>query len=337
MDISTRNKILIISIVAFLTLFLIWHYIGVILSSAIISYLCLPFLKRSDRFVSRRTSSLILCMVVAILIIITVNRVMNFFLTSTDEIIRTLTFYSDRISEGLNAYTGYPVLGELLSKLLIQIGELIPPLILTTSTKIVRLLPDVLINLAIFLMGLFYFSKDGEYLVISLKKVVPDEWKEFIDALIFRGHLTLDGVIKSWFAIALFKTIVSFIGFYILGFSRPVLMGIVVGILELIPVIGPYIFWMTLVLIEILQFNYLIALLTFLFGLIFLTIIPDFYLKPKITAEEAEVNTMLIFIGFFAGITVFGISGIVLGPVILSLAKEVLDILKSSEELESEI
>ncbi len=57
------------------------------------------------------------------------------------------------------------------------------------------------------------------------------------------------------------------------------------------------------------------------FGIIFLTLIPDLYIRPKLVARGSEIHPLLFIIGFFGGELIFGLKGVIIGPLILGLAQ----------------
>ncbi|PSH00922.1 MAG: hypothetical protein BRC30_00940 [Nanohaloarchaea archaeon SW_7_46_7] len=64
--------------------------------------------------------------------------------------------------------------------------------------------------------------------------------------------------------------------------------------------------------------------LILIYGIIFLQILPEIFLRPYVGSKSLDEHPLIIFIGFLAGPLVLGLKGLILGPLILILTKEFL-------------
>ncbi|MFB6114757.1 MAG: AI-2E family transporter [Candidatus Nanohalobium sp.] len=64
--------------------------------------------------------------------------------------------------------------------------------------------------------------------------------------------------------------------------------------------------------------------LILIYGIIFLQIMPEIFLRPYVGSKSLDEHPLIIFLGFIAGPLVLGLKGLILGPLILILTKEFL-------------
>jgi len=115
------------------------------------------------------------------------------------------------------------------------------------------------------------------------------------------------------------------IGFYIFGIESAIFWGVVMTIFALLPLIGPAIVWIpaaSLLLINGIILNSYwgmgVGVGLFLYGL-FIISTSDNILRMKLVGDKAEVHPLTVLVGIIGGINLFGLTGIFIGPIALSL------------------
>ncbi len=105
--------------------------------------------------------------------------------------------------------------------------------------------------------------------------------------------------------------------FSVLGLNSPILWGCIMGILAFLPIFG-----IGLVMIPaalILAFNERITAGIFLFVFyLFLSFSVEYLLKPKLVGDQVHMHTLLVFLSIIGGLNVYGILGIIYGPLIVT-------------------
>lgn len=190
-------------------------------------------------------------------------------------------------------------------------------------------LPHYLIEILLIPFVTFYLLSDRHHIynhVIILSS--ESLWKKLIDKIdeifygIFMGH----------FFVAIIAGIIATIGFLVLGVPYAFFLGFVAMIAAFLPIVGASTVAFTLCIIYILTGEYTKAIEIFVFSVIFLVIFIDFVVRPRVVAATTRIHPILVVLGFTGGPFTFGVAGFVLGPVILGIAKAVVDVL--SEEME---
>ena len=140
----------------------------------------------------------------------------------------------------------------------------------------------------------------------------------------------VDSTVKSLFygeiAISLIEAIVASIGFYLIGVDSPLIWGIIVGFVALLPAIGPTIIWAPMAIIYFLLGDITTSILVGLFGLLILTISLDTIARAKILGLQGHIHPIIILVGVLGGLAAFGVIGLIIGPLILVLLELTLEI-----------
>lgn len=182
------------------------------------------------------------------------------------------------------------------------------------SISAVSHIPNFLINIVLSFMSAFFFVKD-KYVIKALfqKEQVIKLTKRF--SILRTGLLTtLSGYIKAQLTIMTVIATICILGLTIMGNPYAIIIGIFMSVVDVFPVLGlgtvlwPWIFYSFIV-----QNNsqaiglciiYIVGLLT------------RQVLEPKIFGEHIGVHPLLTLMSIYIGLKVFGIIGLLLGPVI---------------------
>ena len=134
-------------------------------------------------------------------------------------------------------------------------------------------------------------------------------------------HATLYGT----FAMAVVQGTLGGLMFWWLGLPAPLLWGIVMGLLSVVPVLGAFVVWIPAAIFLVLEGSGGKALLLTLWGVIVVGGI-DNLLYPMLVGKRLKMHTVLAFISIVGGLIVFGPSGLILGPVIFTVTRLLLEI-----------
>ena len=167
--------------------------------------------------------------------------------------------------------------------------------ILNYSVKFVSKFANITLDLFILVCSVFYFVRDGD------------------KCLIFYGHFLTSVIIG----------IFGCIGYSLLGYPFGIFLGVLTGILQLIPVFGPWPIYWALFFIDVASGNYVRAVIVLFFGFFLSTV--DMYIRPALSSHYADIHPLILLIGFLAGPLVYGIVGFIIGPLVLGITYAVLD------------
>jgi predicted PurR-regulated permease PerM len=118
--------------------------------------------------------------------------------------------------------------------------------------------------------------------------------------------------------------------FWVLGIGAPVLWGIVMAFLSLLPVLGAWMVWVPAAIYLVAVGSYIKAAILLGVGVVVISMI-DNVLRPILLSGRAQMNGLLVFISILGGIAAFGLLGIVLGPILVALGSAVLEFYTAEE------
>ena len=130
----------------------------------------------------------------------------------------------------------------------------------------------------------------------------------------------VDAFVYVTLFIGLVQALVAGFGFYMFEIGYPLMAGLVAGLLSLLPVVGPYALYLIVSLILFAAGDTMTAVGLALYGIIIGSIL-DYSLRPMLLSKKARLHPLIIFVGVFGGISILGLIGIIIGPIILSIAQ----------------
>jgi predicted PurR-regulated permease PerM len=171
---------------------------------------------------------------------------------------------------------------------------------------------------------MFYFFRDGPLLVRKLKYFSPlaDNYEE---DLIGRFLSVSRATLKGTLLVALLKGTLGGLTFWAFGIQAPVLWGVVMVFLSVLPIIGPWIVMYPAALILLLNGEVWAGISVFLIATLVIASL-DNLLEPILIGREAGMHDLLVFFSMLGGIGVFGVMGFIVGPVIAALFFTLLEI-----------
>ncbi len=168
----------------------------------------------------------------------------------------------------------------------------------------------VLILVAYFLL----IEMDG--LIDFLKKLspLPDDQAD----LLMTKFMEISGVILVGNGLSgLFQGTVGGIFFAILGLKSPVLWGAVMAVVAFLPIFGIGLILLPTAVILLLNGSVTLAVVTVVFYMV-LSFSVEYLVKPKFVGSQVKMHTLLVFLAIIGGMSLFGVLGIIYGPLIVT-------------------
>lgn len=182
----------------------------------------------------------------------------------------------------------------------------------------------VVTGLLITLFLLFYFFRDQEIILGSLRRSFPLSPRE--NEKVFRNvRDAIYAIVYGTLMLALLQGVLGGLMFWILGLPSPLLWGTVMAILAVLPVLGAAIVWIPAALFLLVEGSPEKALILVAWGCLAIGLI-DNLLYPLVVKNRLRMHTVPVFIAVIGGLVTFGAAGIVLGPVILAITVVLADV-----------
>lgn len=193
----------------------------------------------------------------------------------------------------------------------------------TTGAGFVRGSVVELVSVLLTFYLLFFLLRDRRAAVSALRTSLPLSSAE-MDRMLHRVGDTLHATIYGTLIVASVQGFLGGLMFWFLGLSAPLLWGVVMGLLAIIPILGAFVVWIPATLFLAAE-RWWQALILALWGVIVVGTI-DNLLRPILVGRRLQLPTVLAFISVVGGIAVFGSSGLILGPVALTVTMVLLEI-----------
>jgi len=181
------------------------------------------------------------------------------------------------------------------------------------------------LSLAVAFFTLFFLFRDGHRIQQRTEAILPLTGQQE-RKLVTRAHETIIASVYGGLAVGLAQGSLTGLALWILGLSSPVLWGLVAAMASLIPFVGTGIVWGPATLVLLLQGHWLKAVFLLGWGAAVVAQV-DFVLRQYVVSGRARMDNLLIFFALIGGIRAFGVMGIFIGPVVISISIAVVDML----------
>ena len=237
----------------------------------------------------------------------------------------------------LDAYRGHPLLGRLVEWIQPQleafaadakhtVPEAMKKLIGAVTGTLTAILANVLtflLNLVLTLAALGIFYARGEFLIGEVAGLVPLPRERSRELLSRLGQVT-KAVVKGVGLTCLAQGALGGLGFWVAGIPSPLVFGVVMAFTALIPVVGTAIVWLPSVLYLVFAGQTAWAVGLLLWSALVVGNI-DNVLRPLLIGGKAGIPLPLLIVGILGGLFSYGLMGLIIGPLVLTVLLFVLE------------
>lgn len=325
----------VITLLAFL---IIRPFIVAILSAAALAYIFYPlYLYILDRlvpeFLPQKTSAAILtCLIIILLVLVPtifVTTVLTYELRDgykfLESFITSPGWHLPQLPAPFSGLMGDPAQVKAL------IGDAAGQLF-SWLQGVLKGIPHIFLSIFITVFSTYYFLKHGKDIYNFFVGVFPLPKGRHAQMLKRFDDLSR-GMILGQIVVGGVQGLLAWAAFWFLGVPNPVLWGFFTFIISIIPLLGAALVWAP-ICIYLFATGYITgeywrAVTLLLYGTFVISLI-DNVLKPKIVGEHAKIHPLVILFGILGGIQLFGIPGILIGPLVLTLFDLMIEIYREA-------
>lgn len=211
-----------------------------------------------------------------------------------------------------------------LATTLRDMAESVTTFIVASAGSIFKGLSDIMVQLFIFLITIFYFFRDGDRVTSYAKNIspLPANYENEIEAKLKESTY---GVVVGNFGTALIQGVAGGIGFAFAGIEHVFLWGTIMAFASLIPYVGATIIWVPIAASLALSGEYWWAGFLAVWGFLVVSSV-DNIVRPFLIGGQTKMHSLATFLVVLGGILVFGLKGIIYGPIILTLTITIIHI-----------
>lgn len=181
--------------------------------------------------------------------------------------------------------------------------------------------PVVLVTAVITMLATYFFTTDKDVVDTNLLRIVPMRLRPTLADVRDKILIDLVGFFKAQFVLFFINTALAALWLFLSGARYWMLMSLSLGILDVIPVLGPGLVLVPWAGINLWQGSTglavsLIALFAAMFGV-------RQVLQAKILGDSIGIHPLLMLFALWTGIVIFGVWGFLIGPVIVIFGKAI--------------
>jgi predicted PurR-regulated permease PerM len=297
-------------ILLYVSYLLIKPFLAALISSFILAYILHPIYKRIKKIVKKDyIASAITTLLAIFIVILPIALVGNVIFKEATSMYENGALQKAGII--IQNYIKNPDIMSYITANSVKVIEFIS----SSIGKMIMNLPSMIISILITIITTFYLLMNGEDFIKQVKKAIPFKHKdEFIENV---GETTYS-IVNGFFMVAVIEFIISAIAFSVLGIEGAFIWAAIVAFTSLLPLIGPFlVVFMPLAILNLINQNYItLVLLGVAYALVAYV---ENITRSKIIGNRAKMHPVVILIGIIGGIELFGLIGMIAGPLILSM------------------
>jgi predicted PurR-regulated permease PerM len=338
-----------LGIVLAIALYLCWlmlqPFVNVILWAAVLSVVFYPLHRRiHERIGSPASAAAVSTLLVVVLILLPATFI-------TIAVVRELAGAADNLQAGvqrLSSASTVPGLGWVLDrtrgyvdidpvaaqKFIAERLQAWGAALAASTLVVVGGAVGAIVQMVLVVFTLFYLFRDGDRIRRAVYDILPLERIQMHDIAV-RTREVIAATIYGVLVIAAIQGTLGAMIFWLLGLPSPILWGVVMFFLSMIPMAGSFLVWVPAAIYLALTGAYVQAGILVAWGALVIGTIDNF-LSPRLVGRRARLHELLIFFSVLGGLQVFGVLGLVLGPVIVAVTLALIEMVRQSHRPPSE-
>lgn len=335
MDEKYVKKVALVVVLAVLFILTFFILKPILLSTSfglILAFIFYPLYKKIIPWVkSKNLAAIIICL--ALLIIITLPL---FFITPF-VVKQVFNIYSEIQATGPSIFEkilpSFIASSELSKDLIIALNVFagkIATSFMNSFMDIILNSPIIFLHILLVLFVFFFGLRDGEALIQYLKEISPLSKES--EKKVFKQFKDITySVIFGQIIIGIFQGLVTGIGLLIFGVPNAIVLTLIATFVGIIPIIGPWLVWVPVDIYLFMNGRIGAAIGLLIYGLIVITWI-DTLIRPFIVSKKTKINSAVVLVSMVGGFLVFGILGLIIGPLIISYLLLLLEFYKEKKK-----
>jgi len=324
--------LLLLSLVLLLKLF--WTYISAIVLALLLASVFSPLYHWSMRIFkgNRSVASLLMTSLIVLILILPVggfigslsNEAFDFYqrtkssvsIQKIQESINSNSLWAEQVRKW-GKMTGVEFSKETIQTASASVGKKVGLFLYNQISSVASNLINFLIHFFLMVLTIYYVFKDGALLKDYLIRLLPFP-REQLEKVMGKFHEMGKAIFVGNGLSGVIQGVLGGVGFYIFGLESPLLWGTVIAFMAFLPIIGASIVFVPAAIILFLHGKSGIAIGFLVYNLVYSSVI-EYIIKPRVIGKEMQMNSLLVFIGIIGGIKLFGILGIIYGPLIITI------------------
>jgi len=190
--------------------------------------------------------------------------------------------------------------------------------IATLAALVVRTASNAILALVVALTTMYYVLLEGEGLARRIERIAPLEPRH-TRALIQEAREVGRDAFLGTIATAVIQGLLAGIGYAALQVPQPVTWAVATALVSFVPVVGTLLVWVPVSAYLLVDGHAVRAVLLVAWGVLAVTSLADYVIRPRIVGARGHGHPLLTLIALLGGIEVFGLAGLVIAPIVMSV------------------
>jgi len=327
-NLSSIGLIIILMVLSF---FLLKPILLSIIIAIILGYLFYPLYQRVNRLIKAEyVSALLMCFLLTLIVFLPIwfltplliKQSFNFYLASQQfDLVTPLKqifpdiFASEQFSQEI---------GSTISSFITKISNLL----MNSFAKLISNFPILLLHFFVIFFVFFVVLKDQEKFVDYIRSILPFS-KEVENKLFKSSREITASIFYGQIILGIVSGIIAGIGFYIFHVPNAFIFTILAAAAGILPILGTTLIWVPITLYLFVTGSFYPAIGVALFGIVSSSL--ENFVKPIILSKWINLHPAVVLLGMVGGTFIFGIFGIILGPLILAYLLIILEIYRDKK------
>jgi predicted PurR-regulated permease PerM len=187
----------------------------------------------------------------------------------------------------------------------------------------------LVVSFVFTIFAMFLLIRDGDRIVERIPGLLPFTPAQS-EAMLLRIRDVIYASVYGVLVIAAIQGVLCGLMFWVLGIPSALLWGVLTVLTSVLPLVGSAAVWGPGVVYLLLTGQWPQAIILAVWGTVAISAVDNF-LRPKLVGGRVGLSELVMFFALLGGLQVFGILGIVIGPVLFAIAGSILDVLTDVE------
>lgn len=330
-----------IGVILYLCLAILRPFLGVIAGSAVIAVAFYPVHRRLVAATDRPSlSALLATAVVVVTIAIPVGLIIAI---AVDQFLSLKRYVEETSTRGIDLTAVEPARRawewlivtarldpQTVADRIAQSANDLAGLAAESALRIATNLTGVIIAFVFGVFTLFFLFRDGARLVDRIPDYLPLQRTQS-EGVLLHIRDVINASVYGILVIGVIQGLLLGLAFWMLGIGSPAFWGVVTVFTGVIPMVGAAAIWLPGALYLLFTGAWIKALILVVLGTALISAVDNF-LRPILVGGRAGLSELVIFFSVLGGLQVFGMLGIVIGPIVFATAGALLQVLRANED-----
>jgi sporulation integral membrane protein YtvI len=329
-------KYFLILLVFYIVVKYIFHYIAPFVLAFIFSLILEPIVKRLNKHLklSRGISTTIVILALIAAILFLGTGIVSRLVQEAKDLMSNMPVYQEQV---MKTYSDIKIkaedylylvpddirnaMGNVTDSILNAIMSLLGSGMKTGSVNIVSKVPSGFMFIIVNILATFFLLKDKYEIESFVVKRMPMPFITVFKRIKFHALTALVGYLKAQLMLMCCTGIICITVLTIIGSRYSLLMGIIISMVDALPIFGSgFVLWPWAAM-SLLSGNYQFAV-----GLIInylMVILTRQFLEPKIVGEQIGIHPLVTLFSIYVGLKIFGVFGVIIGPITVITMKAI--------------